>query len=518
MKPIVPNSTNYFKTDQISNNLREKALRGASATLLAQIFSFTISMSGTIILARLLTPGDFGLVAMVLIFSLLLQNFGLNGFTEITIQRPEINHTQISTLFWINLIINFSLSLLFIAVGPLIACFYREPRLTGIIAIIASSILFSGLSTQHLALLQRNMEFYKTSLIAVLASLISFALAVMLAYMGWSYWALAIRWAALPFITAVGAWILCRWRPGLPANDPSIRPMIKFALNTYGNFVIDYFGRNIDKLLLGKYYGTHALGFYDRAYQLSNMLPNQLVHPMTNIAVAALSRVSTNPDKYQRSYFEAISLLAFIGMPASAVIVLTGSDLIHILLGPNWAMAGKLFQIFGISLGIKLVYSTHSWLHLSLGTPDKWFRWSILSLIFTVLCFLIGLKFGIVGITVAYSVSYYFLIGPGLWYAGKPIHLNLSHILDAVWRYYVSASVSGLSCWFVLHKWAFLSLHFGRMNTLLRILLSSSLFTGIYMAIIFILYPGGRPISHFLQVFREMVLGRINNTLQRNTE
>lgn len=497
---------NYFQTDRIYNNLRGKTLHGASATLFAQSFSFIVSMSGTIVLARLLTPGDFGLIAMVLVFSLLLQNFGFNGFTELTIQRPHITHRQISTLFWMNVVINSILALLFIAVSPFIAHFYREPRLILMIAVIAPSILFSSLATQHLALLQRNMQFNKTAILTIVASSVSVATAILLAYRGFSYWALAIRWAALPFITAIGAWILCRWRPGLPAKDPEIRPMIRFALNTYGNFVVDYFGRNIDKLLLGKYFGTQALGFYDRAYQLSNMLPNQLVPPITNIAVAALSRVSDSPEKYLRSYLEAISLLAFIGMPASAILVLTGRDLIYLLLGPHWSTAGRLFQIFAISLGIKLIYFTHGWLHLSLGTPDKWLRWSLCALLVTLFCLLIGLAHGLLGVTVAYSVSYYVLIGPGLCYAGKPISLRFSSLLYAVWRYYFAAAVSGLCCWLVLYKTSHLALYFLQLNTMSRILIASTFVFSAYLGILLV-FPAGNRLVDFLRLMREMIPG-----------
>lgn len=505
MKISNKSAKNYFRTDVSTLNLRAKALRGASATIIAQVLNFIITMTGTMILARLLSPDDFGLIAMVLIFSLLLQNFGFNGFTELIIQRREINHQQISTLFWINFCINLCLSLAFIAFSPIIAWFYDEPRLIKIITLIAASILFSGLSTQHLALLQRNMQFHRTSVNSVVASFTSVLIAILLASNGWGYWALAMKWVLLPLMTTLGAWILCRWRPGLPSRNVKIWPMIKFALNTYGNFVIDYFGRNIDKLLLGKFYGTHPLGYYDRAYQLSNMLPNQLVHPMSNIAVAALSRVTDNPEKYHKSYLEVISLLAFISMPLSAILTITGSDLVLLLLGPQWNTAGKLFQIFGISLGIKMIYSTHGWLHLSLGKPDRWLRWSIIALIVTVFCFLIGINFGLVGMTIAYSVSFYFLIGPGLWYAGKPIQLGFLKIISTIWRYCLSAFLSGLTCHVVLHSLHSTSAIFQSLHVLYRIFIASLLVLSLYSLLTIAIFNSTKPIKQFFLVLKEML-------------
>lgn len=137
----------YFSTDHLRTDLRTRALRGASVTLIAQACTYGIGTVGTIILARLLTPHDFGLVTMVLAFSLLLQNFGSNGFIEATIQRQEIHHKQISTLFWVNVGINLMLTLLFMASAPVIAWFYKEPLLKPIVVAIAVSILLSGLST-----------------------------------------------------------------------------------------------------------------------------------------------------------------------------------------------------------------------------------------------------------------------------------------------------------------------------------------------------------------------------------
>ena len=495
----------YFDRGQVDSQLRLKALQGASATVIAQISNFTISTLGTILLARLLSPDDFGLIAMVLIFSLVLQNFGTNGFTELIIQRPDISHRQVSTLFWINVIVNFILSLLLFAASPLLAWFYREPRLIGIISVISTSILFSALSTPHLALLQRNMQFHKTAMNTILASLLSVGVAVLLALYGWGYWALAVRWVLLPLITTIGAWLFCRWRPGLPAKEVGIKSMLKFSLSTYGNFVVDYFGRNIDHLLLGKYYGSRSLGFYDRAYQLSNMLPNQLVHPISNIAVATLSRVSDHPEKFHRSYLEVVSLLAFVGMPVAAILTLVGGDLILFLLGSQWAAAGPLMAIFGVSLGVKLIYFTHGWLHLSLGTPDRWLRWSLLSLTFTVVCFLVGLPFGMVGLTVAYSISFYFLIGPGLSYAGQPIRLTFTKIFSVIWKSFLASLAAGSACGFLLYSHFFLGTEFAGLPVWLRIILSTTLILVLYLLAISMLHRNTKPIEHFFRALREMI-------------
>ncbi|NIR50641.1 lipopolysaccharide biosynthesis protein [candidate division KSB1 bacterium] len=495
----------YFHPDHLSVDLKKHALRGAGAVVFFNMSAYGIQMIGTIILARLLAPDDFGLISMVTAFSLLLQNFGVNGFTEAIIQRKEINHKLISTLFWINFVLSLALTLLLMALAPFISGFYKEPRLVSITIAIASSVIFAGLSTHHLALMKRNMHFYGVSAIQVSATLLSVILAIALTGLGWGYWALVARRIALPLATAVGAWILCSWRPGLPALRTGVKAMLRFAINTYGNFTVNYFSRNLDKMLIGWRFGTQSLGFYDRAYHLFSMSANQLTHPVTSVAVAALSRLCNNPERYRRYYIHALSMIAFVGMPISAMLFLIANDLTLLLLGPQWNKTGQILSIFAASLGIMLLYSTHGWLHLSLGRPDRWFRWGIIAFVVTTLSFLVGLPFGILGVTIAYTVSFYLLIGPGLWYASRPINLKFAPLVSEIWRYCLCAVGAGFLCWYILYSVDWTSAIFLELNVFIRIIVSFLLCGSVYLLLIIVAYQSVQPISQFKSVLREMV-------------
>jgi PST family polysaccharide transporter len=498
----------YFNTDHLRSGLRARTIQGARATIVAQVANFGIQTIGTIILARLLTPHDFGLVTMVLTFSLLLGNFGVNGFTEAVIQTETINHRQISTLFWINVGFCLIIALLFIASSPLIVWFYKEPDLTPIIIALAASNVITGLSVQHLTLIKRNMQFHKTAANDVIASLISCSIPILLAWYGWGYWALVAKWFLVSLVTTIGAWIICRWWPGLPARGTGIMPLLRFAFHTYGTFVFSYFSRNFDKMIIGRYAGSQPLGYYDRAYHLSNMLPGQILTPLHSVTVAAFSRVSNDREKYYNSYLSMISILAFVGMPLSAALTITGKDLVLLFLGPQWDEAGQIFCAFGPSIGVAILYITHSWLHLSLGTPDRWFRWGIVAFIVTALCFIIGLRFGALGVAAGYSIAFYILIGPALWYAGRPIRLTLISVLSVIWKYYVSALAAGILCWSLLYYNDIISDIFLKFNILLRIITSVSSCLCVYLVFIVLLYKGFTPILQFTSILREMVFIR----------
>jgi PST family polysaccharide transporter len=191
-------------------------------------------------------------------------------------------------------------------------------------------------------------------------------------------------------------------------------------------------------------------------------------------------------------------------MPMSAVLTLISHDLILLLLGPQWQKAGQIFLCFGFSIGIMIIYLTHGWLHLSLGTPDRWFRWSIIEFIVTSLCFLVGLAFGPLGIAVAFSASFYILLCPALWYAGKPIQLKISYVLSVLWKYYVSALTAGLFCWFILYSYSPTSTMMLKYNVLIRVVISIISSLLLYLALVIAFHQSIKPVSQFLLILREI--------------
>ena len=495
----------YFASEHLSTDLKSRAVRGAGITVFSQTLVYAVQTISTIVLARLLTPNDFGMVAMVTVFSMLLINFGVNGFTEAIVQQKEINHGQLSTLFWVNLAMNTIIAVIFMAISPFIARFYREPRIELVGIVMAVPILFTGLSTEHAALLRRNMKFHRIAAIDIGASVISVSIAIAMAFGGLEYWAVVSRQVIVFISSAVGAWILCRWRPGLPRLGVGVIPMVRFALNTYANFCLTYFNRNVDKILIGKYYGPESLGNYDRAYHLSSLLPNQLTMPLANVAFATLSRLRDEPEKYRYYYGRVISTLAFISFPLSAVLTIEGKDLILLILGSQWEGAGVIFTALGPGIGMTVLYSTHGWLHISLGRADRWLHWGIIAFIATVIFYLMGLPFGALGVAIAYSGTYYILIIPALIYAGKPMKLNYSFFWRAMGKYFLSAVAAGCVCWYITNCLNYTSNFFAELNTLLRIIVSSVLCVITYVLFVVSFYRSIDPVLQLLTLFREMI-------------
>ncbi len=494
----------YIQNEGLATDLKHQAIRGAGFALFSRTINYFIAIGGTVVLARILTPDDFGLVTMVTTITLLLGNFGTNGFPEAIIKEHELSHAMVSNLFWIHIGTNFLLILVFLALTPLIVWFYGEERIRPIIYMMSISIIIPCFSAHHLALLRRNMMFARFAGNEIAATFLSSSLGIMLAAGGFGYWAIVFRRMSVSFFSAIGAWMLCGWRPSLPNFQVNVSKMFNYALHTYGSFVTAYFTRNMDKLLIARFHGSVPLANYDRAYHIFLVPTNQLTGTLNNVALPVLSRLVGERERYIKYFLKSIAHMSFIGMFVSVVTVAIGKDLVLLLLGPKWDLAGELLQILGPAIGMTIVDRTNGWLHLSLGHADRWFRWGILSVFITFTLMLIGVPYGAKGVAAAYSLSLYLLMLPGLWYAGKPVQLSIMKVIGSIWRFFLSAVITGIICLYVLTFQTVTAHFFGELSLLLR-LFATVLFCGIvYTSSVVIVFRSIKPITDPLQMIREL--------------
>ena len=496
-----------FRSPAETDGLRRLAVRGAGVTVLSQVVSFLIQLIATAVLARLLTPADFGLLTMVTTFSLLLMNVGLNGFTEAVLQRERMDHELASTLFWINAGLGLVLAAAFAALGPLLARFYGEPRVTAVSGALALTIVLTCLSVQHLALLKRAMLFTHVSANDIVARAASVLVSIPLAWMGWGHWALVAGALALSLSTVIGAWTMCRWLPGRPRLTPGTRSMVQFAMHTYARFMTGYGTANLDKFLVGWAFGPTPLGFYRKAYDLFVMPANQVSSPLTAVAVAALSRVNDDARRRRRYLLEALSTIAFVGMGLGGALTVVGHDLLRVLLGPGWEEAGRLFTLFGPGIGAMLVYGTHGWIHLSMGRPDRWVRWGLVELGIAATLFLVALPWGPAGIAAASAASYWILMLPGLWYAGQG-QLDVAAIVGAIWKYVAAAAFAGAVAVTSAVTMPSIPGAPGVVHNVAQIAVNSTVFGVLYLGAVVVLYRGYAPLAHLTGLVRVMIMPR----------
>jgi len=442
---------------------------------------------------------------MVTTFSLLVANFGFNGFTEAVLQREEIDHFLASNLFWINVGAGLLLTAGFAAAGPLLARFFRDPHVTRVAVGISLTIIITCTSVLHLALLKRAMRFPAVSVNDIISRVVSLVASILLAWAGWGYWALVAGLVAQALSTSLGAFVLCRWVPSLPRRVPGTVSMVQFAMHVYGRFSVNYGARNMDNVLVGWRFNAEALGFYKKAYDLFAFSAALFVNSLTNVAVSALSRLNRDSHQYRRYLLTALSLAAFLGMGLGADLTLVGKDVIRLLLGPAWEPAGRVFTFFGPGIGVMFIYGTHGWIHLSIGRADRWFRWTILEFAVTGLLFILGLRWGPAGVATAWTLSLWILTLPALWYAGRPIHFGIGPVISVVWKHFLASLLAGGATAAIIGELSLFVAASGWTGALARIATISSLFGVLYVGAVILLHRGCAPLYQVTGLLREMV-------------
>jgi PST family polysaccharide transporter len=466
-------------------------------------------MGSVVILARLLSPADFGVVTMVTTFGLLFRSFGLAGFTELIVQRDGLTASLASNLFWIELGVGAILTLVFASSGSLMALFYHNEAVAHVAVGMSPMIIFGCLGWIHLGLLQRAMHFKATALISFAGQIALMIVSISLAIAGWHYWALVWGIVAQSVTTAVGAWVVCQWIPSWPSRVSGTRSGLKFAASVYSHYAFNYLTRNTDNLLVGWRFGARMLGFYKKAYDLFVLPESQLLGPMSVVVVSTLSRIRNDREQFQRFFLSAISVMALVGMGIGADFALVGKDIIRFLLGPKWDEAGRIFALFGPGIGAMLLYETHGWIHLSIGRPERWFFWGLIEFFCTAGLFLITLRWGPSGIAFAWTASFFLLMFPGFWYAGRPIGLGLWSVMAVIWKPFFASVVAGCLTALLIQFVPHLAMPAGTPIALVRILSISSVYFSLYVGSVIALHRGLKPINDTVGLLRELLPDRM---------
>jgi len=424
---------NFFDTEYLKADLKGRSVRGGAVTMTAQGASFFLRMGSTVVLARLLTPQDFGLIAMVTAVTSFAMMFKDMGLSMATVQRAEINHNQISTLFWINVVLSLCIMLVTAALAPAIAWFYGEPRLTWITLALAGAFIFGGFTIQHQALLRRQMRFGALALIQIVSMAAGIAVAIVSAWYGAGYWSLVLMQLVNVITSTIGVWLTCSWRPGLPVRRSGVRPMLAFGGNLTGFNVVNYFARNLDNILIGWCWGAGPLGLYSKAYGLLMLPIMQIRGPIDAVATPALSRLQDDPERYRRYYYRAVNMIAFISMPLVALMAALSDQIIRIVLGQQWVGAANIFKVLAFAAILQPVVGTTGWVYVSLGQTKRMLQWGLIAVPLIITSFVVGLPWGALGVATSYTICFIVIIAlPCLLFCFRYSPLNLAGFFRVV--------------------------------------------------------------------------------------
>ena len=423
-------------------DLRRKTIRGGLAKLCGQAAVFFIRIVYLVIMARLLDPKDFGLVAMVTSVTGLYGLFATAGLSVASIQKSSITDEQISTLFWINILVGTILAFFCLLTAPVLVRFYDEPHLFSLTVVSAAGFVINAAGVQHSALLERHMRYVALAGIGAMAQVGGVVVGVLMAVGGLRYWAIIASPLVQSAVDVIGVWVATRWLPGLPRRDNEIGSMLRFGGTLTLNGAIVYFAYNLDKILLGRFWGADVLGLYGRAYTLINIPNDNLNAAIGGVAFSALSRLQNDPTRYKSYFLKAYSLANSLTFPITVFFASFANEIILILLGPKWTGAAIIFRLLSPTVMIFGIINPMAWLLMSTGLYRRSFRIALVIAPLVITAYAIGLPFGASGVALAYSAAMTIWLVPHILWCLHGTAISPRDILVASSRPLLSAIVA----------------------------------------------------------------------------
>jgi PST family polysaccharide transporter len=476
-------------------DLKGRTIRGSLVRLCAQGATFLLRVGSLMLLSRLLDPKDFGLVGMVTAFTGALTWFRDFGLSSATVQHATVTDEQLSTLFWINLILGALLALVVLAMAPAVAAFYHEPQLFGVTAVLGTAFLFNSAGVQHSAILQRQMRFTALATISIVSLLVSTAIAIAGATAGYGFWALVAMTVTFPLIATIGFWLATRWVPGMPHRCAEIRGMVQFGGILTLNGLVAYLAYNIEKVMIGRFWGADVLGLYGRAYTLVSIPTDNLNSTVGEVAFSALSRLQDQPIRFKSYFLKGFSLVLGLTLPITIACAVFADDVVFVLLGPKWKDTITIVRLLAPTIAIFAIINPLGWLLYSLGLVARSLK---IALVFAPLMIggcVVGLSYGPKGVAFAYSAVMSLWVIPHICWCVYGTAILVQDVLLAVSR--------PLSAGILAGGLAFgLRLIFGDwISPLPRLVIESSILFLTFFGVL--VFAAGQR-SMYLDIFREL--------------
>jgi len=425
------------------DDLGHRASRGIVVTASGLWSKTLIQLVSTVVLARLLAPEDFGLLAMVTAIvgvAELLRDFGLTGAI---IQAKEIEERVWSSLLWLSLALGTMLAIIVAAAAPLIAGLYDEQRLVVLTLAIAPTLIVNSLAMPLMARLTRGLRFTTLATIDVAAMFAGVVASVVAAVLGLGVWALVV----LTVVQQVGRVImlLTAVRPtfGRPRIEREILPFVSTGGSILGAELLNYAERNLDNVIIGQQLGSAVLGQYSRAYALFMLPLQQMNGPIGRVALPVLSRLREEPHRYRRYVRSAILVIGYLTIPTYAVAAAVADPLIFVLLGPGWEQAASIFALLAIAGVAQAIGKVRGWLYITLGRSHRQFVYDLVTRPLVIIGFFVGIALGGVdGLVLLYGILSLVLLIPGFGFAIRGTFVRAGDIVAPTVRPVIMAAVA----------------------------------------------------------------------------
>ena len=390
--------------DEEHHDLRERVLGGFMWSAMDAGVVQVTQIVGGIVLVRLLTPHDYGLAAMALIFSslvLLLSDFAMGAAL---IQRKTITEADRSTVFWFSTAVGVCLTLGGVALSGPLASFYGEPAVQPLFAVVSLTFVLVALQTTPASLMQRDMQYRLIHLRVASAAVVSTIAAITAALLGAGAWALIAGAIAQALTATVLIWIASSWRPSLTFSMRSLRDLGSYGVNLLGSNVVNYLRNNADSLLVGRFLGSAALGAYGVSFNLMFLPIDRVILPIQETLSPAFARWQDDLEHLAGVWLRALHMLAVALAPAMLGFVVVAPEFVHVVLGAKWSSAEPVFRIFAVVALAQCLALLGQRALAAINRTRFILRFSVAESALSIGAFALGLQWGIVGVAACYAI------------------------------------------------------------------------------------------------------------------
>ena len=466
------------------DDLSGRSAHAGAMLLAAQGVSFALGVGSTMILARLLQPADFGLIAMALTYVAFVGVFNDFGLPMAAVQRARLDPSHASALFWLGAGLSLGVAAATLALAPAIAAFYDEPRLVQILGLMAIVFVAVGLGALPQGLLRRDLRFGVVTSAELAATVAGIGVAVGLGWTGAGYWALAAQYPVTAVVRTVWLWRACGWRPTRPSPWSEVRGMISYGGDVTLYRIVNHLGKHLDRIVIGHHGGAGPLGFYTAADRWAMYPVQQVYPPLLSVAVAGLSRVRDDPERYRRYFTGAYGPLLAAILPGLAFLFVASDAFVLVLLGSRWAETAPLLRILLVGAFASAIGQFTKWIYLVEGRTRTQLAWGTMSSVVMAGSVVLAAPSGTTAVAATFSAMTCLLTVPGIARCLAGSALRPIDVVGAAWRPVVaSLMAAGLTLVFGLIAPA--------VQPLARLVAGALLFTTLYVGT-WVVIPGGR--------------------------
>lgn len=393
------------------------------------------------ILARLLAPEDFGLIALANVFLAFMSLFLEQGFGQAIIQRRDLEPEHLNTAFWINLGIGALLTLIGMAVSGLVANAFDQPELTPVLQWISLMFVIGALGQVQQSVLERQFKYKVIATRQLLSTVIGGVTGITMAFLGFGVWSLVAQQMLYGLVGTVTLWMCSDWRPGLKVSKRHFQDLFGIGMHIMGFNYLSFVNTKTNDFLVGYFFSPVDLGYYSVAYKMLNAVTQLMVKTSRNVALPTFSRLQEDLDRFRRAFYSATQLTSAIAMPTFLGMAVLAPELVLVLFGEQWLASVPLMQVLALMGMLRSITFFKGSVFVAMGKPVWWLRLSALNAVLSLVAFGIAYRWGILAVAIATVIRSYIVFPIGQWAICQLIQESLGKYL----RIFISPLVSSIA-------------------------------------------------------------------------